>query len=139
MVCFDLIGVCPVLCSGRGDYINGRCQCIAGWKGQECSLKHDECEVPDCNGHGKCSSGKCVCARGFKGEFCDIGKLVQSPISYLLDLCQIEDLKKWTFFDRGINKLFVIDYHSGLSAPYVYGSRLLRRGCLPVQEGLERA
>lgn len=67
--------MCPVLCSGRGDYVNGRCQCNPGWKGRECSLKHDECEVPDCNGHGKCSGGKCVCGRGFKGEFCDIGSV----------------------------------------------------------------
>jgi hypothetical protein len=65
--------VCPVLCSVRGDYINGQCQCNPGWKGRECSLKHDECEVPDCSGHRKCSGGKCLCGRGFKGEFCDIG------------------------------------------------------------------
>ena len=69
----DSLGVCPVLCSGRGDYINGQCQCNPGWKGKECSLKHDECEAPDCNGHGQCSNGKCICGRGFKGEFCDIG------------------------------------------------------------------
>ena len=62
-----------MLCSGRGDYINGQCQCNPGWKGRECSLKHDECEVPDCSGHGKCSGGKCLCGRGYKGEFCDIG------------------------------------------------------------------
>ena len=68
-----IIGVCPVLCSQRGEYINGECQCNPGWKGKECSLRHDECEVPDCNGHGQCTNGKCVCARGFKGKFCEEG------------------------------------------------------------------
>lgn len=63
-------GVCPVLCSQRGEYINGECQCNPGWKGKECSLRHDECEVPDCNGHGHCVNGKCLCVRGYKGKFC---------------------------------------------------------------------
>lgn len=65
--------MCPVLCSQRGEYINGECQCNPGWKGKECSLRHDECEVPDCNGHGHCNNGKCACARGFKGKFCEEG------------------------------------------------------------------
>ena len=67
-------GICPVLCSGRGEYLNGECQCNPGWKGKECNLRHDECEVPDCNGHGKCVNGKCSCMRGYKGEFCQEGK-----------------------------------------------------------------
>lgn len=68
-------GVCPVLCSQRGEYINGECQCNPGWKGKECSLRHDECEVADCNGHGHCVSGKCQCVRGYKGKFCEEGML----------------------------------------------------------------
>lgn len=68
------LGVCPVLCSQHGEYINGECQCNPGWKGKECSLRHDECEVPDCNGHGHCVSGKCQCVRGYKGKFCEEGK-----------------------------------------------------------------
>lgn len=68
------IGVCPVLCSSRGEYINGECQCNPGWKGKECSLRHDECEVSDCNGHGHCVSGKCQCARGYKGKYCEDGE-----------------------------------------------------------------
>lgn len=67
-------GVRPVLCSQRGDYINGECQCNPGWKGKECSLRHDECEVPDCNGHGHCDNGKCACVRGYMGKFCEEGK-----------------------------------------------------------------
>lgn len=69
-----LTGVCPVLCSQRGEYINGECQCNPGWKGKECSLRHDECEVPDCNGHGHCVNGKCTCVLGYKGKFCEQGK-----------------------------------------------------------------
>ncbi|XP_048526396.1 teneurin-m-like isoform X2 [Dendroctonus ponderosae] len=65
------LGVCPVLCSQRGEYINGECQCNPGWKGKECQLRHDECEVPDCNGHGHCANGKCNCIRGYKGKFCE--------------------------------------------------------------------
>lgn len=65
--------MCPVLCSQRGEYINGQCQCNPGWKGKECSLRHDECEVADCNGHGHCVSGKCQCIRGYKGDMCEEG------------------------------------------------------------------
>lgn len=68
---FFCADVCPVLCSQRGDYINGECQCNPGWKGKDCSLRHDECQVADCNGHGQCSNGQCVCVRGFKGKFCE--------------------------------------------------------------------
>lgn len=63
-----------MLCSQKGEYINGECQCNPGWKGKECQLRHDECEVPDCNGHGHCVSGKCSCVRGYKGKFCEEGK-----------------------------------------------------------------
>ncbi len=75
---FTRLGVCPVLCSQHGEYINGECQCNPGWKGKECSLRHDECEVPDCNGHGHCVSGKCQCVRGYKGKFCEEGKFSSS-------------------------------------------------------------
>ena len=32
-------GVCPLLCSGQGDYINGECVCKPGWKGKECNIR----------------------------------------------------------------------------------------------------
>ena len=38
------------MCGGHGDYKNGECECHPGWKGKECSLRHDECEVADCSG-----------------------------------------------------------------------------------------
>ena len=72
--CFLSLGMCPVLCSGNGDYEDGVCRCFPGWKGIECQLRSNECEVADCNGHGKCVNGLCVCARGFTGEHCKEGK-----------------------------------------------------------------
>lgn len=67
--------MCPVLCSGNGDYEDGVCRCFPGWKGIECQLRSNECEVADCNGHGKCVNGICICARGFTGKDCKQGKL----------------------------------------------------------------
>ncbi len=40
-----LPGACPLLCSGRGEYKNGECACKPGWKGKECSIRYEECEV----------------------------------------------------------------------------------------------
>ncbi len=68
------LGVCPLLCNAHGEYRNGRCECHPGWKGRECELKHEECQVSDCNGNGRCQGGRCICARGFTGEFCEKGK-----------------------------------------------------------------
>ena len=70
---FIFSGACPLLCGGHGDYINGECECHPGWKGRECSLRHDECEVSDCSGRGHCQDGKCICMQGFTGEFCEQG------------------------------------------------------------------
>ena len=72
--CFFIAGMCPVLCSGHGDYEDGQCRCFPGWKGLECQLRHDQCEVADCNGHGQCVNGKCVCARGYTGNACQQSK-----------------------------------------------------------------
>ena len=76
---FDILfnflkGACPLLCGGHGDYVNGECECHPGWKGRECSLRHDECEVSDCSGRGHCQDGTCLCMQGFTGEFCEKGK-----------------------------------------------------------------
>ena len=65
--------MCPVLCSGNGDYEDGVCRCFPGWKGIECQLRSNECEIADCNGHGKCVNGVCNCARGFTGKHCKEG------------------------------------------------------------------
>ena len=71
-------GMCPVLCSGHGDYEDGQCRCFPGWKGLECQLRHDQCEVADCSGHGQCINGKCVCARGYTGHACQQSKLANN-------------------------------------------------------------
>lgn len=68
-------GTCPVLCSSNGEYEEGACRCYPGWKGAECSIRHNECEVPDCNNHGNCVAGECQCSRGYTGEFCQLGEL----------------------------------------------------------------
>ena len=39
------------------------CVCKPGWKGKECNIRYEECEVPDCSGHGHCEDGKCVCMK----------------------------------------------------------------------------
>ena len=63
--------VCPVVCSGHGRYGGGACHCERGWKGAECSVREEECEVPDCGGHGDCAAGVCQCQPGWSGQFCD--------------------------------------------------------------------
>ena len=80
--CFFIAGMCPVLCSGHGDYEDGQCRCFPGWKGLECQLRHDQCEVADCSGHGQCVNGKCVCARGYTGNACQQSKYNHVACSY---------------------------------------------------------
>ena len=70
--------MCPVLCSGNGDYEDGVCRCFPGWKGVECQLRSNECEIADCNGNGNCNNGVCVCARGFTGKNCREGRFKKS-------------------------------------------------------------
>lgn len=71
--CLKLIfqGVCPVLCSGHGQYGGGLCHCEEGWKGAECDIPESDCRVADCSGHGQCLQGTCHCKPGWKGEACD--------------------------------------------------------------------
>ena len=69
-------GICPVLCSGNGDYDDGKCGCYPGWKGPECQLRHDECVVADCGGHGRCVNGECQCSRGWTGQDCGQGEFL---------------------------------------------------------------
>lgn len=63
---------CPILCSGRGQYLKGICHCPIGWKGKECELHENECEISDCTGHGVCINGKCNCTPGYTGNNCEI-------------------------------------------------------------------
>ena len=84
--------MCPVLCSGNGDYEDGVCRCFPGWKGIECQLRSNECEVADCNGHGKCVNGLCVCARGFTGKHCKEGKIISLEYCLIPVFCGISTL-----------------------------------------------
>lgn len=77
------------MCSGNGQYLAGACQCIQGWKGQECNIPENECAVPDCNGNGRCINGECKCYSGFKGPHCGIGKM--SIIYLSLDVLRLTD------------------------------------------------
>src|SRR4029434_1288809 len=66
---------CPVLCSGNGQYLKGRCMCHSGWKGAECDVPTNLCIDAACSGHGTCIGGTCICNPGYKGESCEEGML----------------------------------------------------------------
>lgn len=69
---------CPVLCSGNGQYLKGRCMCHSGWKGSECDVPTSQCIDITCSGHGTCIVGTCICNPGYKGENCEEGACFQS-------------------------------------------------------------
>ncbi len=73
--------MCPVLCGGHGRYLQGSCRCETGWKGPECNVRSNECEIVDCNGHGKCVAGNCQCLSGFRGTNCEIGMWSMTSLS----------------------------------------------------------
>ncbi|XP_035690546.1 uncharacterized protein LOC118425665 isoform X2 [Branchiostoma floridae] len=59
---------CPNQCSGRGRCVNGTCDCITGWSGEDCNLGN----CTDCSeDHGRCELGFCVCEPGWEGAACD--------------------------------------------------------------------
>lgn len=64
---------CPVLCSGNGQYLKGRCMCHSGWKGSECDVPTNQCIDVTCSSHGTCIVGTCICNPGYKGENCEEG------------------------------------------------------------------
>lgn len=72
LYCFSFLAVCPVLCSGNGIFTSGKCHCHQGWKGVDCNVPSNICEVPNCNRNGQCNTnGECVCDKGFRGKFCN--------------------------------------------------------------------
>ncbi|XP_054267852.1 teneurin-a-like isoform X4 [Macrosteles quadrilineatus] len=60
---------CPNDCSGHGSCYLGKCDCIDGFEGIDCSKS--VCPVL-CSNHGKYGGGLCHCEEGWKGAECDI-------------------------------------------------------------------
>lgn len=59
---------CPANCNDRGQCVDGRCVCEAGYTGDDCGLE-DLC-LNDCSDQGRCINGVCHCFEGYTGEDC---------------------------------------------------------------------
>ncbi|XP_055515945.1 tenascin isoform X7 [Leucoraja erinacea] len=59
---------CPANCNDRGQCVDGRCVCEAGYTGDDCGFE-DLC-LNDCSDQGRCINGVCHCFEGYTGEDC---------------------------------------------------------------------
>uniref|UniRef100_A0A1I8H760 EGF-like domain-containing protein n=1 Tax=Macrostomum lignano TaxID=282301 RepID=A0A1I8H760_9PLAT len=60
---------CLNQCSNRGQCTDGRCSCLVGFKGPDCSIP-DEVEI--CSGNGYFDRGRCHCHAQWKGAECEV-------------------------------------------------------------------
>ena len=66
----------PVCLSGHGrcDGLDGVCECLRGWTGDNCSESSSLCSSDsECGGpsRGYCVNGSCACLPGFGGDACE--------------------------------------------------------------------
>ncbi|KAF5270698.1 hypothetical protein FQA39_LY01436 [Lamprigera yunnana] len=78
------------VCSGNGVHRCGICECVEGWKGDNCEISCmnrgvDECRAKNetytsstCYGRGDCDCGKCNCDDGYTGKFCQDKQCIMS-------------------------------------------------------------
>lgn len=105
---------CPNSCNFNGDCVDGRCHCLPGFHGHDCSKR--ELLIPfldsvwfltfmilcefltrvlyagfcpsNCNGHGKClQNGICECAKGYTGIDCSTGKAISFQRVFISSFC----------------------------------------------------
>jgi len=62
---------CPNSCSSEGVCYLGKCFCVAGFTGDDCSKTTEVC-ANNCSGNGTCRLGSCLCVPGFVGTDCSI-------------------------------------------------------------------
>ena len=60
---------CAMNCNGKGDCLNGVCECFTGFSGFDCSER--ACPVV-CNGRGQLEAGKCKCTPEWHGPDCSL-------------------------------------------------------------------
>ncbi|XP_032806650.1 slit homolog 2 protein-like isoform X1 [Petromyzon marinus] len=69
-----------------------RCECAAGFVGEDCAVDHDDCQEHKCQNGARCMDAvdgyACVCPDGFSGPLCE----VPPPMVYLqTSACQYHD------------------------------------------------
>lgn len=76
------VGVgCDSECSEHGKIVNGKCECIRGWRGTFCENPGCPGIGRDCSGHGQCNSAThyCFCDNGWTGDGCQLPDCPGNP------------------------------------------------------------